>query len=112
MIRTFKETSIFTKKVELIGSPELLRSIQDAIMEHPDIGDTIAGTGGLKKFRMSDPSRGKGKRSGLRIIYLDLPDKEVTYLLYLYGKNEADDLTAAEKKVFKELVSKIKGEDK
>jgi hypothetical protein len=81
-------------------------------MENPIIGDTIAGTGGLKKFRMPDASRGKGKRGGLRVIYLDLPDKETTYLLFIYGKDEADDLTATEKKIFKELVSRIKGENK
>jgi hypothetical protein len=61
---------------------------------------------------MPDASRGKGKRGGLRVIYLDLPDKETTYLLFIYGKDEADDLTATEKKIFKELVSRIKGENK
>jgi len=58
------------------------------------IGDTIAGTGGLKKFRMPDPSRAEGKRGVLRVIYLDQPEKETTYLLYIYGKNEADDLAS------------------
>jgi hypothetical protein len=59
---------------------------------------------------MSDPSRGKGKRGGLRVIYLDLPDREITYLLYLYTKDEAEDLTSGEKKLFKALVNSIKGE--
>lgn len=112
MKRTFKETPIFTKKVEEIGGAELLKSIQDEILKNPMTGDTIANTGGLKKFRMADPFRSKGKRGGLRIIYLDIPDREVTYLLYLYGKDEAEDLTAGEKKVFRELVSQIKGERK
>ncbi len=66
----------------------------------------------VEKFRMPDASRVKGKRGGLRVIYLDLPDKETTYLLFIYGKDEADDLTATEKKIFKELVSRIKGENK
>lgn len=112
MKRLFKETPIFTKKLELYDDLTLLKSIQDAILENPSIGDTIAGTGGLKKFRMPDSSRGKGKRGGLRVIYLDLSDREVTYLLYVYGKDEADDLSSDEKKVFKALVEKIKGEKK
>lgn len=81
----------------------------------PSVVNTIAGTGGLRKFRVADPSRGKGKRGGLRIIFLDLPDREVTYLtylIYLYGKDEAEDLTPAEKKAFKTLVDSIKGEKK
>jgi hypothetical protein len=112
MKRLFKETPIFTKKLELYDDTSLLKSIQDAILENPLIGNTIAGTGGIKKFRMPDLSRGKGKRGGLRVIYLDLPEKEITYLLYVYGKDEADDLTNDEKKAFKALVEKIKGEGK
>ncbi|MFP5387181.1 MAG: hypothetical protein ACLGHN_13980 [Bacteriovoracia bacterium] len=61
---------------------------------------------------MADPSRSKGKRGGLRIIFLHLPDREVTYLIYLYGKDEAEDLTPAEKRTFKQLVDLIKGEKK
>jgi hypothetical protein len=112
MIRTFKETPSFTAKVESLGDDQLLKDIQEAILENPDVGKTVAGTGGLKKFRIADPSRAKGKRSGLRVIYLDLPDRDITYLLLLYGKNEADDLTIEEKKILKVLVSEIKGEKK
>ena len=32
-------------------------------------GDVIAGTGGLRKLRLGDPTRGKDKRGGLRTIY-------------------------------------------
>ncbi len=112
MRRVFRETPIFTQKLEAVGNDDLLRSIQDAILENPETGATIAGTGGIRKLRAPDPSRKKGKRGGLRILYLDLPDRERTYLLYLYGKDEAEDLTAQEKKIFKELVSQIKGESR
>lgn len=112
MLRVFKETPTFTKKVESIGDDTLLKDIQDAILQDPDIGDTIAGTGGLRKFRVTDPSRGKGKRGGLRVIFLDLPDKETTYLMLVYGKNEADDLSAEQKRALKKVVDTIKGESK
>ena len=85
MNRLFKETPTFTKKIESIGEESLLRTIQDAILEDQSVGNTIAGTGGMKKFRLSDPSRGKGK---------------------------AEDLTPDEKKVLKALVKVIKGEQK
>jgi hypothetical protein len=88
MRRAFRETSIFTEKLNAVGDDELLRSIEDAILENPEAGATVAGTGGVRKLRAPDPSRGKGKRGGLRILYLDLPDRERTYLLYLYGKTK------------------------
>ena len=112
MRRLFRETPIFTEKLKAVGDDDLLRFIQDLILEDPEVGPTVAGTGGVRKMRAPDPSRGKGKRGGLRILYLDLPDRERTYLLYLYGKNEAEDLTASEKKQFKILVDGIKGEVK
>jgi hypothetical protein len=110
MRRVFRETPIFTEKLDAVGDDNLLRSIEDAVLENPEAGATVAGTGGIRKLRAADPSRKKGKRGGLRVLYLDLPDRERCYLLYLYGKDEAEDLTASEKKVFKELVSQIKGE--
>jgi len=110
MRRVFRETPIFTERLDAVGDDSLLRSIEEAILENPDAGATVAGTGGVRKLRASDPSRRKGKRGGLRVLYLDLPDRERCYLLYLYGKDEAEDLTADEKKTFKELVTQIKGE--
>jgi hypothetical protein len=110
MRRVFRETPIFTEKLDAAGDDNLLRSIEETILENPEAGATVAGTGGVRKLRAADPSRKKGKRGGLRVLYLDLPDRERCYLLYLYGKDEAEDLTASEKKVFKELVTQIKGE--
>lgn len=110
MIRLFKETPIFTKKIDALGAVHLLGQIQDAILENPDAGSTISGTGGLKKMRVADPKRGKGKRGGLRVIYLDLPAIFVTFLVYIYGKDEADDLTPDEKSALKYVVEILKGE--
>lgn len=70
----------------------------------------MQGTGGLRKLRMADAGRGKGKRGGLRVIYLDLPDAERTYLLALYDKGEKADISADEKKGLRELVKILKSE--
>ena len=40
-----------------------------------------------------------GTRGGARIIYLYVPRWEHVHLLVIYGKDEADDLTPAERKV-------------
>ncbi len=57
----------------------------------------MPGTGGFRKLRWGDETRGKGKRSGLRIIDVFLPEAHQVWLFTLYGKNEADDLTPAQK---------------
>jgi mRNA-degrading endonuclease RelE of RelBE toxin-antitoxin system len=68
-------------------------------MSNPKQGDVIQGTGGLRKIRVA--SKGKGKRSGSRIIYYFLDEKQRCYLLTIYGKSEMQDLTADQKKHLK-----------
>lgn len=79
-------------------------------MEDPSCGRIIQGTGGLRKTRIGDESRGKGKRGGFRVIFLDLPHVERTYLLAIYDKNEKDDISSDEKKILRDLVAKLKKE--
>lgn len=86
--------------------------IENAILANPDLGDVVQGTGGVRKFRLADESRGKGKRGGVRVLYLDLPHAGKTHLLFLLKKGEADDVTADEKKMIRELVTILKKESR
>ena len=72
------------------------------------MGDAISGTGGIRKIRI--PIDDTGKRSGGRVIYVDIEVKECIYLLNVYAKNEKTDLTEKEKKVLKKLVEILKEE--
>jgi hypothetical protein len=72
--------------------------LQTVLLESPDAGRPIPGCGILRKLRFADPSRGKGKRGGLRVIYLHTPEAATVDLLTVYGKDEADDLSKAELK--------------
>ena len=69
------------------------------MMRRPEAGDVIAGTGGLRKLRFGDASRGKGKRGGLRVIYYWWVAARQFWLFTIYDKDEAVDLTAAERKL-------------
>jgi hypothetical protein len=82
--------------------------VQLALLENPEAGDLEPGTGGLRKVRLDDPTRGKGKRSGARLHYLWLPDKARIYLIFIYGKNESSGLTLEQKKQLKTVVMQIK----
>jgi len=108
--RTFVEISNFQKQLERQNDKELLRHLQNEILRSPSAGDTIEGTGGLKKLRVS--GKGKGKSGGYRVIYLDLPAKERIYLIDLYAKGEQENITAEDKAIMKKLVGILKGESK
>jgi len=86
---------------------EEYRAFQYFLMEHPRAGDVIPETGGLRKVRWKDPRRGKGKRGGLRVIYYHLMEASHIWLLTLYDKDEADDLTPKQKKAYQQLVKEI-----
>ena len=46
------------------------------------------------------PVCGKGKRGGLRVIYLHTPEAATVDLFTVYGKDEKDDLSADELKAY------------
>lgn len=48
---------------------ESFKALQNELMQNPEAGDVIKGTGGLRKVRFADAKPGKCKRSGLRVIY-------------------------------------------
>ena len=53
----------------------------------------VPGAGGIRKLRWKDPRRGKGKRGGLRVIYCCFLSEQEIWLLTLFDKDEAADLT-------------------
>ena len=110
MQRTFIEVPMFTRKWKELGlTDEDLRSLENILLENPKSGDTIQGTGGLRKIRI--PIEGRGKRGGGRVIYVDIELKERIYFINVYAKNEKDDLTDDERKAFKAVVNILKKEE-
>jgi hypothetical protein len=57
----------------------------------------VPGAGGIRKLRWKDPRRGKGRRGGLRVIYYCFLSVQEIWLLTLYDKDEAADLTKDER---------------
>jgi hypothetical protein len=75
---TFVETTVFTKRITALGLEESLRLLQHELLLNPEAGDVESGTGGLRKIRMGDPGRGKGKRGGARVHYLWLKHRDAS----------------------------------
>lgn len=107
---TFVESRVFTTRWHSRLDDERLRALQNELLANPAKGDPIPGCGILRKLRFSDPSRAKGKRSGLRVIYVHTPEAGRIDLVTVYGKDEADDLSKDEVKVLCKLAALLREE--
>ena len=100
----FIETSIFTRQVTSLLTDEEYSQLQLALLTHPDMGAIIPHSGGLRKIRWS--MSGRGKRGGVRAIYYWVVANDQILMLFMYPKNEKDDLTPQQLKVLREIVEK------
>jgi hypothetical protein len=104
----FIEATAFTRQLGSYLSDNEYRELQDALAENPYLGEVIQGTGGFRKARWSDERRGKGKRGGLRVIYFHFEEDEQIWLLTVYDKNQAADLTKEQKKALHTAITREK----
>ena len=104
----FAESSLFEKLRPQYISDEGFRALQNELMEEPQKGDVIQGTGGLRKIRVA--GQDKGKRGGSRVIYYYFDSAHRFYLLTIYAKNEMSDLSASQKKQLKQFMEQWRNE--
>jgi hypothetical protein len=95
-----------TEATELIGA-DGIEALGVYLSDHPDAGDVIPGSGGIRKLRWA--AKGKGKRGGARVIYVYIAIAKSVYLLRCYAKNMRTDLTADEKKELRQIAAYLKG---
>ena len=103
----FIESRAFTSRLLRVAgahADEVLLAIQSDLLKNPERGSRIEGLSGVRKARTPDPSRGKGKRGGFRYLYFYFVSDEQIALLFLYDKNEKEDLTKDDKKSIAILV--------
>ena len=109
MTREFVYTEPFRKCWKAMGLSENdLKKLEEILLENPQLGDVIEGTGGARKMRIQIEYRGKS--GGGRVIYVDVFEKEKLYFLLAYPKNVQDNLTPDQKKQVRKLVEAIKKE--
>ncbi len=105
---TFVETSEFSRWQPRFLPDDACAELQRELVANPQKGDVMPGCGGLRKLRIADPKRQKGKRGGARVIYLHIPEADQFLMLDIYGKGEKDDLTPAERKDLRDLARAYK----
>jgi hypothetical protein len=96
MLVSVVETDAYLSKADKIMSAEEKDVVVSMISARPTIGDVIPGTGGLRKVRI--PLQGRGKRGGGRVVYWYYNAGYPAILVWAFAKNEASDLSAAQKK--------------
>jgi hypothetical protein len=104
---TVAETPFFLRQAEDVWDEAEHEEFINFIARHPETGDVIAGTGGVRKVRWGRP--GTGKRGGARVIYYYFDANRPLYLLMVYAKARKEDLTSDEKRAVRKLVEVLKG---
>ena len=104
----FVETSLFSKLLGDYLRDDEYRLLQNHLIEYPNAGDVIRGSGGVRKVRWA--SGGKGKSGGVRVIYYRAKADEQTFFLTLYGKGEKENLSAADLKRVVKLLEELTNE--
>ena len=101
----FIETPIFTKQVLKLLDDEAYKELQENLINNPEQGDLIQGTGGVRKTRWA---LSQGKSSGIRIIYYFVNSQGIFFMLLAYPKNKQASLSSEEKSSLHKLTQQIK----
>ncbi len=98
------ETSVFTKLIQELMDDDHYKELQEALVNRPDLGDLIQGSGGLRKIRWK--LKGTGKSGGVRVIYYWVVDDHHIRMLYVYPKGRQDNLTKSQISQLKAIVER------
>jgi hypothetical protein len=107
----FIESAAFTRRLrELTGnnSEDVLNAIQDDLIANLRRGTVVRGLGGIRKARVGNPRRGKGKRGGFRYWYLFLERRDHIHLLILLDKDEQEDLNSQQRTALRRMVEELR----
>ena len=88
----FIEAPKFTELVKEHLSDDEYAALQWMLLERPDAGPIVPGSGGVRKLRWG--LRGRGKRGGIRVIYYWKTADDEIWLLTLYAKNVQGNIPA------------------
>jgi hypothetical protein len=101
---SFIETKLFTHLVQDYLSDDEYAALQQALLADPEAGAIIPGSGGVRKLRWGVARR--GKRGGIRVIYFLRTRHGQIWMLTLYAKNVAENISA---NVLKQIKDEIDG---
>lgn len=96
---TFIESSSFERSRPLYLDEDEFSDLQQFMMQNPDAGEVVPGSGGVRKLRWR--RRGMGKRGGLRVIHFVRYEPNEFWMLALYAKAKQENVPA---RILKQLL--------
>jgi len=87
---SFIETSLFSRLVQEYLTDEEYWKLQRELIQNPEAGAVVSGSGGVRKLRCA--ALGRGKRGGYRVIYFVRRPKGIIWMLTIYPKSEIDSI--------------------
>ena len=91
-IMEFIEATAFTKYVYDYLTEDEYLGLQSSLLQNPEAGKIVRGSGGVRKVRWA--ITGKGKSGGVRVIYYFKKQDDEIWLLTIYSKNEVESIPA------------------
>lgn len=82
---TIAETTEYARRAKKLLSEQERSDLITYLAAHPETGDIMEGTGGVRKVCWARNDRGKS--GGVRVIYYYHSEGMPLYLLTLYGKS-------------------------
>ncbi len=101
-----KTVPSFDRQAKKLLSAQAQEDLFDYLEAHPEKGDIIIGTGGVRKLRWATGKDNKGKSSGVRVLY-HYAKEILIILIMLYKKNEAENIAESEKNELKKLIPQL-----
>jgi hypothetical protein len=91
-VLTVIETPTFSRLAADYWTEDERGAFAAFIASHPETGNVVPGSGGLRKVRWS--RQGTGKRGGVRVIYYNRLANGEIWLLLIYAKSARENIPA------------------
>ena len=102
----FIRLEIFERSAASAGvSDDDVAELEQDLIAAPTRGALMAGTGGVRKIRVSVAN--SGKSGGARVIYYYVSHRSVVYFIAAFAKNVQENLNASQKKAVKALTAML-----
>ena len=98
----FIESGLFSRMVYDYLSEDDYTAFQQFLLEQPEAGDVVKGSGGVRKVRWA--RAGAGKSGGVRVCYYVRTRAGQMLMLVIYAKSVRASISGAVLKQLKELL--------
>ena len=99
---TISETPLFTRLWPDYWTEDERGEFAAFLATHPEAGDVVQGSGGVRKVRFA--RQGGGKSGGVRVIYYNRLENGKIFMLLVYAKAKTENIPAH---ILKDLVKEL-----